>query len=149
MSLRDPLKKMSKSDKDTKSSTLFLTDSPDVIRQKINRAVTDSLPGITFDRQRRPGLCNLIEIMAGISDRTPQQVEEAYRDKMGVMCTGQFKQELTELLIEHLTPIQREMVRLNSKEGGLVDAILASGAKEANQIAEENYQRISRAVGIY
>ncbi|TPP64750.1 Tryptophanyl-tRNA synthetase, partial [Fasciola gigantica] len=62
-SLREPTKKMSKSDS-SPGSVILLTDNPDTIRAKIRRSQTDSLPGVSYDEVERPGLSNLIRILA-------------------------------------------------------------------------------------
>lgn len=64
-SLREPTKKMSKSDS-SPGSAILLTDSPDTIRTKIRRSQTDSLPGVTYDSANRPGVSNLIRTLAAI-----------------------------------------------------------------------------------
>ena len=78
MSLRQPDKKMSKSDVSSQA-TINLTDSPDVIRSKISKAVTDSQPSITYDTENRPGVSNLINMYSAISGRSPAQICENYK----------------------------------------------------------------------
>ncbi|KAF2678980.1 tryptophanyl-tRNA synthetase [Lentithecium fluviatile CBS 122367] len=79
MSLTDPTKKMSKSDPDPRSSIL-ITDSKEEIRKKINGAKTDSLVGISYDRERRPGVSNLIDILCYMADDNTISPETLARD---------------------------------------------------------------------
>lgn len=76
-SLRDPSKKMSKSDKDNKSR-IEITDSADEIIKKIKRAVTDFESKVYYDADNRPGVSNLIGIHSLISDKTHEQIAQEY-----------------------------------------------------------------------
>lgn len=72
-SLRNPEKKMSKSDPDPKSR-ICLTDTPDQIASKIRKSVTDFTSQITYDLEGRPGVSNLINILAIFSDKSVEEV---------------------------------------------------------------------------
>ena len=69
---------MSKSDKNLKSR-IELTDTADSIQLKIQKAVTDFTPSISYDPETRPGVSNLVEIHAAVTGRTPQEVVESRR----------------------------------------------------------------------
>ena len=73
-SLRNPEKKMSKSDPDTKSC-IYLTDSPDVIAGKVKACVTDSTKELTLCPETRPGVANLMVILSELRGTTPEQVD--------------------------------------------------------------------------
>ena len=73
MSLQDPTSKMSKSD-DSDAGCVYLVDEPKAIMKKFKRAVTDSDTGpdaVRYDRENKPGVTNLLEIHAAVTDRTP------------------------------------------------------------------------------
>lgn len=72
-SLRDPLKKQSKSDPNDKSR-ITLRDTPDAIRKKIKRAITDFTSEVTYDVEQRPGVSNLIGIHALTKNTTPEEI---------------------------------------------------------------------------
>jgi len=75
MSLKDASKKMSKSDP-AEASRICLRDSADALRDKIRRAKTDSLHGVTYDREKRPEVANLLDIYSALSKRYAQAVTE-------------------------------------------------------------------------
>lgn len=103
MSLRDGRKKMSKSD-ESDYSRINMTDSEDVIMQKIRKAKTDAMEGIYFDEEKRPEISNLLNIYAAF---TNESVEQAVK-KFGSYKTSQFKEELAQVITHHLQPIQKE-----------------------------------------
>lgn len=72
-SLKDPLKKQSKSDPNDKSR-ITLRDTPEAIRMKIKKAITDFTSEITYDIRNRPGVANLINIHSLVKDLTPQEI---------------------------------------------------------------------------
>ncbi len=141
MSLDDPEKKMSKSD-DSALGYILLTDSPDEIRKKIMRAVTDSGSTIKFD-PNRPGLYNLLTIYKILSGQTEKQIEKHFEDR----GYGDFKRELAEVIVSHLAPIQKEMSRY-LKNRKLLDKILADGAKQANKIATAKLAAVKQKMGL-
>lgn len=76
-SLRDPTKKMSKSDLDPKSC-IMITDKPEVITSKVKKAITDFTSEVTFEPESRPGVTNLLTIHSMVSGKSIQQIcEEA------------------------------------------------------------------------
>lgn len=72
-SLRDPSKKMSKSDPDTKSCVM-ITDKPDVIVEKIKKAITDCKSEVTYEPETRPGVTNLLTIHSMVSGKSIEQI---------------------------------------------------------------------------
>ncbi|OLL27151.1 Tryptophan--tRNA ligase, mitochondrial [Neolecta irregularis DAH-3] len=122
MSLRDPTKKMSKSHPDIRSRIL-ITDSPDTIRKKIAGAVTDSVLGITWDPENRPGVANLLSIMnaldgnsgvtpSGISDETTIEQKMQLAEKLAACDHKDLKAQVAEVVIESLENIRSEWNRL-------------------------------------
>lgn len=141
MSLDDPDKKMSKSDKNNKSYIL-ITDKPEIIRKKIMRAVTDSGKTIKFDTKRK-GLYNLLIIYKIFSGKTESQIEKYFKNK----GYGDFKKELADLVITKLSPIQAK-ISYYMKNKKLLDKILADGARKANKIANKTLAEARQKIGL-
>ena len=139
--LRYPDQKMSKSGED--SGRINLTDVPDVIRKKIRRSVTDSINAVTYDPASRPGISNLVETYAALQDCTVEEVCTAFSGKQ----TVELKDELIDLLVTHLTPIQRKIDNLRN-DITYVDNVLRDGCKKASNIAAVNYNEIEAMFGI-
>jgi len=139
MSLRDGTKKMSKSDP-SDMSRINLTDDADTIAKKIRKAKTDPapLPDTIEGLQSRPEARNLVNIYAGLSGETPQQVLSAHAGQQ----FGKFKPELAELAVAKLSPISAEMAHLMA-DTAEIDRILGAGANRAaaiaNPILEQTY----------
>ena len=144
MSLRDGRAKMSKSDP-SDMSRINLTDDADTIAQKILKAKTDPdpLPETLEGLDSRPEARNLINIFAGLSGETPEQV---LTNHAGAQF-GQFKPELAELAVSKLSPISAEMARLMA-DVGEIDRILGKGAVRAAAIADPILDRTYDIVGM-
>ena len=100
MGLDNPLKKMSKSEKD-RGHAINLLDSPEVIRSKVMKATTDSLREIRFD-MNRPGIHNLLVIYELFTGEKREDIETRFSGKGYI----DLKRELSEIIIERLKPIQ-------------------------------------------
>jgi tryptophanyl-tRNA synthetase len=140
-SLRDPTKKMSKSDPDAKSR-ISLLDSDDQIRSKMKKAITDFDSKVSFESERRPAVSNLILLEHLLTD---EPIEQIVRD-CEPLTTAQYKQRLGEIIIEHVRPIRTEAERLLSNKGHL-DQILDQGADRAREVATETMQQVRQRVG--
>jgi tryptophanyl-tRNA synthetase len=143
MSLRDGTKKMSKSDP-SDQSRINLNDDADTIALKIRRAKTDPMP-LPYDVQElaeRPEARNLVGIYAALTDRDHASVLKEH----GGQGFGPFKNALTTLLIEKLTPIATETGRLLSDQGALIN-LLRAGAERATVIADPIVREAERLVG--
>jgi tryptophanyl-tRNA synthetase len=143
MSLRDGTKKMSKSDA-SDNSRINLTDAPDVIAQKIKRAKTDPLPLPETEKElaERPEADNLLGIYAALADISRGQVVSRFAGAP----FAQFKDALTELAVEKLSPVAGEMRRLTA-DPGAVDAVLREGAAKAQALAEPILREVYEVVG--
>jgi tryptophanyl-tRNA synthetase len=143
MSLRDGTRKMSKSDP-SDQSRINLNDDADTIALKIRRAKTDPmpLPSEVGELAERPEARNLVGIYAGLTDTDKAAV---LREHAG-QGFGPFKQALTDLLVEKLTPIASATSELLRDEAALVD-ILRSGAERAAAIANPIVYEAERLVG--
>jgi tryptophanyl-tRNA synthetase len=140
MSLQNPIAKMSKSDIDP-NATVYLTDSDDVIRKKIKRAVTDSGAEITYEEQK-PGVRNLITIQSAITGKTPDTLVAAYAGKQ----YGHLKVDTAEIVVETVRPIREKTQELLADRSGL-DALLKKGAEKARQKARPTLARVYERVG--
>src|SRR5215469_15646311 len=143
MSLRDGMKKMSKSDP-SDQSRINLTDDAETIAQKIRRAKTDPhpLPSEAAGLKDRPEAENLLGIYAALADVT---AEQALKEFAGAQFST-FKTALTELAVAKLGPITAEMKRLVA-DPGHIDAVLADGAARAQAIAAETMKAVKDIVG--
>ena len=136
---------MSKSHPDPKSRIL-LTDSDEDIAARIKSAVTDSLPNISYDPTNRPGLSNLLSIYSGLdADGTsPEDIAARYT---GASDKGRLKEDLTELIVEHLKPIKDRYARLRQDLRHLSDVELI-GAARAKEVASETLLRVKTSIGL-
>lgn len=142
MSLRDGTKKMSKSDA-ADASRINLTDGPDLIAKKINKAKTDSIDTIAFDRDARPEMANLLAMYSSLTDRS---IESIVNDP-ALSTKKLFKASLTEHLVGTIEPIRLELARIE-KDEGYVRSVLHAGAAKARVAAEETMRHVKRAVRI-
>lgn len=128
MDLQEPTSRMSTSAA-SDAGVLRLLDPPDVIRKKLRSAVTDSGRDVVRHAEK-PGVTNLIEILAVATDRSPEAIEADY-DGRGY---GQFKADVGEALVALLEPIQQRYAELRADPGELA-RILAVGAAKAQAVA--------------
>ena len=142
-SLRDPAKKMSKSDAD-QNSRIELTDPAELIRKKIKKAVTDAKGSITYEPEKRPGVATLIDIDAACTGRDPDEIVEYCL--LNALDTGLYKQEVANLLIKHVEPIQQKYLELISDKAYL-RKVLDEGADRASEIASKNFKEITKIIG--
>lgn len=141
MSLDDPTKKMSKSNPSAMSKILLL-DSPDEIRKKIRRAVTDSDGQVRYDRENKPAVSNLIAIYAAMSGDSIAQIEERYAGK----GYGEFKKDLAEVLVDKLAPIQQRYQELMNSSA--LEQVLKEGAERARAVADQTLHTAKQRMGL-
>jgi tryptophanyl-tRNA synthetase len=142
MSLQEPTKKMSKSDDNIKA-TIFLDDTPDVIRNKVKRAVTDSGTDIRFDAETRPAISNLLTLFNVATSEPIALIEERFAGK----TYAQFKEELGEAIVEMLRPMQERYHALRADEDNLKE-ILSRGAVEARRRAQRTMRKVYKKMGL-
>jgi len=140
MSLTDPTKKMSKSD--AAGSYLALTDSPDELRHKIMRAVTETEPVFSFATSG-PAVQNLLAIYAALSEESHSAIEAKFSGK----GYKEFKEALAELVVTQLQPIQARYAELRQDEKKLRD-LLAAGADKADEVAIETLETAKEKMGL-
>ena len=145
MSLRDGLKKMSKSDP-SDYSRIMLSDSEEEIQKKIRKAKTDPLPlpDNIEDAKKRPEAINLLTIYAALNDL---EVEKAVADYAGKEFS-QFKKDLGELASAKLSPISFEMNKL-MKDEKYLDSIISNGKDRAIKVAEPVLSKIYEIIGFF
>ena len=143
-SLRNPEKKMSKSDPDT-LSCIYISDSPDVIKKKIMSSVTDTIKDVYYDPENRFGVSNLITIFSQLSGETPEKTSQNLQAKN--YNKVQMKKLLIELLVEKLAPIQSEISRLLSDKH-FIDKVVSEGRDEASHIAANTMTEVRSLVGL-
>jgi len=141
MGLSNPAKKMSKSE-EKREDAIFLLDSPDDLRNKIKRATTDSLREIRFDRDR-PGINNLLTIYQLLTEKDREEIEEHFAGK----SYKELKEELAEVVIENLRPLQERYRELTGEEDYLDDK-LTRGAERAGAYAEEKLRQVLEKMGL-
>ena len=143
MSLKDGLKKMSKSEV-SDLSRINLNDDKDQIINKIKKAKTDTLPmPLQIDElENRPEVKNLLGIYSSLSGLT---IERCIKDYSGKNFSS-FKENLIELLIEKIEPISKNIKRLLNDKNYL-DRILDNGFKKADEIASKKIDKIHKIIG--
>ena len=142
MDLQEPTRKMSTTG-GTEEGTVYVLDEPDVVRKKLRRAVTDS--GTEIRRgEDKPGVTNLIDIVAAARDVPPGQVEAEMADARGY---GDLKAAVAEAVVELLTPVRERYGELRPDEDALED-VLAGGAEKARAIASGTLADVREAMGV-
>jgi tryptophanyl-tRNA synthetase len=143
MDLQEPLKKMSKSS-ESPQGTIGLFDDAATITRKISRAVTDadtSPDPVRYDREGKPGVSNLLELLGVLQGRGPEDVAADYTRY------GPLKADVVTAVLDVVSPIQ-ESYRRWAADPGTVREVLAAGAKRAEAVAGETLARASEAVGL-
>ena len=145
MSLRDGLKKMSKSDP-SDYSRIMLSDSEDEIVKKIKKAKTDPfpLPENLEEAKKRPEAINLLTIYAALNDLELEKVVADYAGKE----FSQFKKYLGELAASKLSPISLEMNKL-MKDEKYLDSIICNGKDRAINVADPILSKIYEIIGFF
>ncbi len=139
MSLSDPTKKMSKSDP---KGNIELKEDLSSIRKKIMSAVTDSETVIRFDEKEKPGISNLLSILASLTD---QSMDATVTSVQG-MTYGAFKSRVADIVVEKIGSLQKRYQEM--MVSGLVKEVLNQGAKRAQVVANATLQRVKKAIGL-
>jgi len=135
MDLSDPTAKMGKSN-ETDGGTLFLLDPPDVLRRKVMRAVTDTEGEVRYDLATKPGMSNLLEILAACTGSSVHTPFDGYRE---------LKSAVAEAVIETVRPVQRRYAELDPT---YVDDVLRDGAARARERTASTVSRAKQAIGL-
>lgn len=140
MDLQEPGSKMSKSSSGD-SGIVYLLDEPEAIERKFKRAVTDSDNEVRYDRATKPGVSNLLEILATARNTTP---ESAAADYDGY---GALKRATGEAVVEMLRPIRERYHELR-RDPGELSSLLRRGDERAEAVAAATLERAYRAIGM-
>ena len=144
MSLRDGTKKMSKSE--TSSMTrIELRDENDLIIKKISKAKTDQfpIPESIGELDNRPEVKNLLNIFSSLNEEPILNILNNYSGKQ----FSDLKNDLSDLLINRLSPIRQELIKIDNDEGFLRE-VLNDGAIKAKEKSEKNIKEIKKIIGL-
>lgn len=139
MDLQDPTKKMSKSRSSPQGKVLLL-EPPEAITKKIKRAVTDNDSEVRYDREAKPGVANLLELLSVATAKTPEALADEYHQY------GPLKADTAAAVVELLRPVQTRVGELLA-DPGYVEDVLAKGAVKAQAVAASTLARARDAMG--
>ncbi len=140
-SLTNPEKKMSKSSNDQKSK-INLADTPAQARKKIMAATTDSLGVINFDWQRQPGITNLLQLLAILTNRPQAEVNAEW---VGQTQYGPLKRAVADAVATFLTDFQTRLADISNET---LLATLERSERAMNEVANTTLLRVQKAVGL-
>ena len=141
MDLQDPSVKMSTTG-GSEQGTVYVLDEPAAIEKKLKSAVTDS--GEEVRRaEDKPGIANLIEILAAVREEDPAQIEAEFAGKR----YGEFKAAVAQALIERLAPVRERYTELRA-DAEAIESILGEGAARAQAIASETLADVRARMGV-
>ena len=140
MDLQHPERKMSKS-ADSPLGTIRLLDSEEEITKKVRKAVTDTDGEMRYDREAKPGLANLLDLLAAATGRTAVEVASGYERY------GDLKNDVAAALSELLRPVRERRAELE-QDLPFVSDVLARGAAQAHEVAAATYARAADAIGL-
>lgn len=138
MSLQDPKKKMSK----TGDEGIALSDEPDVIREKIKKAVTDSGSEIKF-QEDKPAISNLLTIYSVFSGEKIEDIEKKYSGK----GYADFKKDLAEIIINGFEKFRNKKEELSKNKDYILE-VLREGKEKIQPVAQETLEEVKRAIGM-
>lgn len=142
MGLDNPREKMSKSAK-SPLNYIALTDSPEVIRDKIKKAVTDSGREIIFDPKKKPAISNLLTIYSAFFKKSIPKIEEKYKSKE----YAEFKKDLAEVVVSGLEPFQKKLNQI-LRNPGYIEKVLKEGMARAGKTASKVLAEVKNRVGL-
>jgi tryptophanyl-tRNA synthetase len=140
MSLQEPTKKMSKSD-ENENAFITMLDTPETIRRKISRAVTDNLGTVKYSDEQ-PGIKNLISIYSTITGLSPADIEKKYEGE----GYARFKGDVAEIIVGELEPLQNRFKSyMEDKE--YLAKIYKEGAEKASRTAYKTLRKMYKKIG--
>ena len=139
--LQDPSKKMSKSAESDKG-VIFLSDNPDIAKNKIMSATTDSIGAINYDHDKQPGISNLIDIMRLFSAKSQDEILAKYQNSSKY---AEFKAEVAEVVSKFLMDFQNKFKSINNQQ--IIDK-LESSELQMNKQASAKLLVVQKAVGL-
>ncbi|MBV8997841.1 MAG: tryptophan--tRNA ligase [Solirubrobacterales bacterium] len=141
MDLQYPDRKMSTTG-GSPQGTVYILDEPKTVTKKFRSAVTDSGTDVVRAPDK-PGITNLIEILAAVRGTTPEEVEASFNGS----GYGAFKQAVGDAVVEYLAPVRARYHELRSDEGEL-ERILSAGAEKARAIASDTMIDVRQTMGV-
>ncbi|QBQ63524.1 tryptophan--tRNA ligase [Actinobacillus indolicus] len=143
MSLLEPTKKMSKSD-DNRNNVIGLLEDPKSVEKKIKRAMTDGdePPVVRYDVQNKPGVSNLLDILASVTGKTIPELEAEFEGKM----YGHLKGAVAEEVSAMLSQLQERYHHFRNNEA-LLEKIYREGAEKAKARAKATLAEVYKVVG--
>ena len=140
MDLQVPTMKMSKS-AESPQGTISVLEEPDVIERKIKRAVTDTETEVRFDPLSKPGVSNLLTILAAATGTTVEAAAAGYRQY------GPLKADTAAAVVELLAPVRARYKELQADKGATAE-LLAAGAAKARAVASVTLAQAAEAIGL-
>ena len=146
MSLREPKIKMSKS-QENQRSRILITDDPDLIREKVKHALTDSIEGVSYDPIARPGVSNLVDILRHL--RHEDQTSESVAADCCSISLRAFKDIVADAIISELASVRVRYNELNSSKAmNLLGKMSEEGSRKARNNAERTLTAVRHAIGL-
>lgn len=146
MSLKEPTKKMSKSDPDLKSRIL-ITDERDVIQAKLKSALTDSIEGVSYDREARPGVSNLIDLMCYLDESITGKPEDVAHDMQDLSMRA-LKEKVADTVDASIAEIRENYKHILGRTDGFLEKVDAECAEKAQAMANKRMMMVKRALGM-
>jgi len=140
MDLQDPTRKMSKS-QGSPAGTVRVADTPEEIDRKVRRAVTDTGTEVAYDPDNKPGVSNLLELLAAATGQSLDELPALYSSY------SDLKRAVSEAVVEMLRPVRERRDELGA-DSEYVEGVLAEGASRARAVAGVTLDRAMRAVGL-
>lgn len=139
--LKNPTKKMSKSEENP-NGVILLLDDEKKIRKKIMGATTDSDMSVHFDEENKPGISNLMNIYSALTDRSIEEIEKEFEGAN----YGTFKKKVADVVVDVLTKIQTRYQELLTSDE--LDQILNEGIAKSRELAKKKYQEMTKLMGL-
>ena len=144
MNLQNPSEKMSKSASKDDKGTLFMLDDIEVTRKKIMSSCTDSENKVYYDEDNKPGISNLISLLAAITNREIEEIVDEFKDSN----YKEFKIAVADQVCSFIKDVQDKYYEFRNDEDKLKD-ILNNGAEKARNYASNKLVEVRKKVGLY
>lgn len=141
LNLQNPTEKMSKSDGQN-MGTVFLMDDLKLVRKKIMSAITDSESVVRFDEEKKPGISNLISILAATTGESIESIEKRFAGR----GYGDFKRKVADVVCDLIENIQTKYQHFKNPD--VLNAILTTGAERAHIVASDTLDKAKVALGL-
>lgn len=143
MNLQNPAIKMSKSAPIDDKGTIFILDDIEITKKKIMSAVTDSEGKVYYDEENKPGISNLLSIVAAIDNLTIEEVSTKYKD----YSYKDFKNEVSIKVTDFILAIQTKFYKYRNDEEYL-KSVLTNGATKAKLLANKKMKEVKEKIGL-